>query len=212
MRGPKRHISIEGFDGVGKTTVCKLLSERLGCDFVEKPLHHLFDEGDSFEEYVRIRDKVNACPDRDFTASFYGLGSLYMYHLYEGEEIVTDRHLCSNYAWSGNGENDDVYDLLLAKLGKPYLTVILHAEASTIAARLSGRDAKDPDLAKVAKSDEIYAKMRSFCEEKKLNTLWLHTDNMTPDVIVGLILERLEEMEKDPRNDFRVVRLGRIRP
>ena len=36
------HISIEGMDGVGKSTTCKLLAEKLGYIFVEKPLHYLF--------------------------------------------------------------------------------------------------------------------------------------------------------------------------
>ena len=30
------HIAIEGMDGVGKTTTCKLLAERLGYKFIEK--------------------------------------------------------------------------------------------------------------------------------------------------------------------------------
>ena len=40
------HISIEGMDGVGKSTTCKLLAEKLGYIFVEKPLHYLLDDGD----------------------------------------------------------------------------------------------------------------------------------------------------------------------
>ena len=35
------HISIEGMDGAGKSTTCKILAERLGYEFVEKPLHYL---------------------------------------------------------------------------------------------------------------------------------------------------------------------------
>ena len=202
MSKPAIHISVEGFDGVGKTTTCQLLAERLGYEFVEKPLHYLFDENDSFDEYLRIRDKVNACPDRDFTASFYGLGSLYLYHLYDGKNIVTDRHLCSNYAWSGADCNGDVYDLLLKKLGKPLLTVVLYAKPETIQGRLSGRDNQDPDLKKIKKSEEIYGKMRRFCKEKGLNTLWIHTDGMTPQQIVGLILQRIDELKHGAPEEF----------
>ena len=100
------HISIEGMDGVGKSTTCKLLSERLGYKFVEKPLHYLFDESeDKFDEYIRIRDQVNANPNRVFTSWFYGLGSIYMYEMFKDENIVTDRHFASNYAWSGSDNN-----------------------------------------------------------------------------------------------------------
>ena len=52
------HIAIEGMDGVGKTTTCKLLAERLGYKFIEKNLRFLFDDNDSFDNYFRIRDKV----------------------------------------------------------------------------------------------------------------------------------------------------------
>lgn len=202
MNKPYRHISIEGFDGVGKTTTCQLLAEELGYEFVEKPLHYLFDEGDSFDEYLRIRDKVNACPERNFTASFYGLGSFYLYHLYEGKSIVTDRHLCSNYAWSGTDENGDVYDLLLKKLGKPYLTVVLYANPKTIEGRLHGRDANDPDLKKTSRSEKIYGKMREFCQTKGLDTLWIHTDNLSPERIVRFILNRLTDLDAGAEPSF----------
>lgn len=193
MGKPTIHISIEGFDGVGKTTTCELLSKHLGYEFVEKPLHYLFDEGDNLDEYLRIRDQVNACPDRDFTATFYGLGSLYLYHLYDGKNIVTDRHLCSNYAWSGVETNQDIYQLLLKKLGHPTLTVVLYAKPETIQARLSGRDSKDPDLKKISRSEKIYAKMREFCVDNGLKTLWIHTDKATPESIVEVILDHLED-------------------
>ena len=202
MSKPTTHISIEGFDGVGKTTTCQLIADRLGYEFVEKPLHYLFDKDGSFEEYLRIRDKVNACPDRDFTSAFYGLGSLYLYHLYEGKNIVTDRHLCSNYAWSGTEGNRDVYELLLKKLGRPRLTVVLYAKPETIQARLSGRDNHDPDLKKIRKSEAIYEKMRHFCEENGLKTLWIHTDHLTPEQIVELVLKHLEEPDEGDGEEF----------
>ena len=37
------HISVEGLDGVGKTTVCSLLSKEIDFEYIEKPLRYLFD-------------------------------------------------------------------------------------------------------------------------------------------------------------------------
>ena len=188
------HISIEGMDGVGKSTTCKLLSERLGYKFVEKPLHYLFDESEEkFDEYIRIRDQVNANPNRIFTSWFYGLGSIYMYEMFKDENIVTDRHFASNYAWSGADNNGEIYDLLIKKLGKPRLTVILYSPSETIVNRLISRDKNDSDITKAKKSETIYKRMIDFCDKKKLPYLVIDTSNLKPDEVVDRILEELDK-------------------
>ena len=187
------HISIEGMDGVGKSTTCKLLSERLGYKFVEKPLHYLFDESeDKFDEYIRIRDQVNANPNRVFTSWFYGLGSIYMYEMFKDENIVTDRHFASNYAWSGSDNNGEVYDLLIKKLGKPTLTVILYSPSKTIVNRLISRDVNDSDIVKARKSENIYRRMIDFCKMKELPYLVIDTSSLKPKEVVDKIMEELE--------------------
>ena len=189
------HISIEGMDGVGKSTTCKLLSERLGYKFVEKPLHYLFDESeDKFDEYIRIRDQVNANPNRVFTSWFYGLGSIYMYEMFKDENIVTDRHFASNYAWSGSDNNGEVYDLLIQKLGKPKLTVILYSPSETIVNRLISRYVNDSDIAKAKKSENIYRRMIDFCKTRELPYLIIDTSNLKPEEVVDEILKRLEDI------------------
>lgn len=188
------HISIEGMDGVGKSTTCKLLSERLGYKFVEKPLHYLFDESEEkFDEYIRIRDQVNANQNRIFTSWFYGLGSIYMYEMFKDENIVTDRHFASNYAWSGADNNGEVYDLLIQKLGKPKLTVILYSPSETIVNRLVSRDKNDSDIAKAKKSETIYKRMMDFCETKKLPYMVIDTSNLKPEEVVDRIMEELDK-------------------
>lgn len=190
------HISIEGMDGVGKTTTCKLLAERLNYKFIEKPLHYLFDNSeDSFNEYLRIRDKVNSNPNRLFTSWFYGLGSIYMYEIFKNDNIITDRHLASNYAWSGVNDNLDVYNLLLKKLGKPKLTVILYASKEVIINRLKQRNKSDSDLEKASKSEDIYEKMIRFCKENNLNYLIIDTSNLPPNETVDLIIKELNNCE-----------------
>jgi thymidylate kinase len=187
------HISIEGMDGVGKSTTCNLLAQKLGYKFVEKPLHYLFDNNEAtFDEYIRIRDQVNANPNRVFTSWFYGLGSIYMYELFKNENIVTDRHFASNYAWSGSDDNNEVYDLLIQKLGAPKLTVILYSPSEIIVNRLISRNKEDSDIKKAKKSEMIYQRMIEFCKNKKLPYIVIDTSNLTPDEVVDTILKELK--------------------
>ncbi len=186
------HIAIEGMDGVGKTTTCRLLAEHLGYKFVEKNLRFLFDENDEFDNYFRIRDKVNANPDRLFTSWFYGLGNIYLYTMFKDENIITDRHFLSNYAWSGTDDNAEVYDLLVKKLGFPDLTVILYADETAIFNRLRSRDENDGDLDKVKKAKEKYEKMVFFCEKYKMPYMVVDTSSLNPEQAVEVIMKRIE--------------------
>ncbi len=190
-----QHIAIEGMDGVGKTTASKLLAKRLGYKFIDKNLRELFDDGDSYDNYIRIRDKVNASPDRLFTAWFYALGNIYLHTAHEKENIVTDRYFLSNYAWSGTENNDEVYDLLVKKLGFPDLTVILYADEHAILSRLRHRDELDSDIKKVALAKEKYEKMIYFCEKYKMPYMVIDTSDLSPDEVVEIIMKRIEGRE-----------------
>lgn len=190
------HISIEGMDGVGKSTVCKLLAERLGYLFVEKPLHYLLDDNDDeIKQYQKVAKRVNANANRDFTAWYYGLNNIYLYERFKDQDIVTDRHIVSNYCWSGTEGNDDIYNLILKKIGKPKLTVILYATPESILSRLKKRDIHDPDIEKVSKSEKAYERMIYFCETKRLEYIVIDTSNKAPKETVDLILKRIEEIK-----------------
>lgn len=186
------HIAIEGMDGVGKSTTAKLVAAKLGFLFVDKPLHFLFDEN-GYENYVRIRDIVNKSDNRLFTSWFYGLSNIYAYEIYKGQNIVTDRHFLSNYAWSGTDANKEVYRLLIDKLGTPELTVILYATQKAIKGRLIGRNADDNDLAKIDMYEKNYSKMRQFCIDFGLNHIEIDTTNLFPREIVERIISKVKE-------------------
>ena len=189
------HISIEGMDGVGKSTTCKLLAEKLGYIFVEKPLHYLLDDKeDEICQYQKIAKRVNSNPNRTFTAWYYGLNNIYLYDKFKDKNIVTDRHIVSNYCWSGSKDNGDIYNLILKKIGKPKLTVILYAKPEVIMSRLKKRDVNDSDLCKVEKSEKEYERMIYFCETKKLNYMVIDTSNKNVDEVVDEIIHRLEDL------------------
>ena len=190
-----QHIAIEGMDGVGKTTASKLLAKRLGYKFIDKNLRELFDDGDSYDNYIRIRDKVNASPDRLFTAWFYALGNIYLHTAHEKENIVTDRYFLSNYAWSGTDNNTEVYDFLVKKLGFADLTVILYADEHAILSRLRHRNELDSDIKKVILAKGKYEKMIYFCEKYKMPYMVIDTSNLSPEDVVEVIMKRIEGRE-----------------
>ena len=187
-----KHIAIEGMDGVGKTTTARMLAAALGYIYVEKNLHELLDENGGFENYFRIRDKVNRSPDRLFTVWFYALGNIYLHTNHKNENVVTDRYFLSNYAWSGTQDNKEVFDLLTEKLGFPDLTVILYADEGAIFRRLRHRDEQDSDLDKVKLAKEKYEKMISFCETYRMPYMVIDTSNLSPEEVVETILKRIE--------------------
>ena len=188
------HISIEGMDGVGKSTVCKLFAEKTGYTFVTKPLHYLTDAEDNkdWPNYFRARDIANKSNNRDFSAWFYGLGLIYSYEKFKGQNIITDRHIVSNYCWSGVPSNMDIFDLLIKKIGLPTLTVILYANEETIRSRLLKRDLNDNDLKRVGMTEKVYEKMINFCELKGFRYIVIDTSKYNPEQIVDIILKKME--------------------
>ena len=113
---------------------------------MEKPLHFLFDSPSTFDNYIRIRDYVNTQENRKFTSWFYGLGNILIYHLFENDNIITDRHLVSNFLWSGNDDSKPVYECLVKLIGKPDITILLYADTETLKHRLRNRAKDDKDL------------------------------------------------------------------
>ncbi|MCF0217632.1 MAG: AAA family ATPase [Malacoplasma sp.] len=185
------HISVEGMDGAGKSTICELLAKKLNYVFVEKPLHFLLDDNNEISRYREIAKRVNSNPNRNFTAMFYGLGSIYMYEMFKDKNIITDRHLASNYAWSGTDYNSDIYDLIIKKIGTPKITVILYATHDVIVKRLKMRNKEDNNIAKANMSETIYAKMIAFCKLHNFFYKVIDTSYLTPDAIVNQIMKEL---------------------
>ena len=189
------HIAIEGMDGVGKTTVGKMLAEKLNFKFVEKPLHYLFDSDICFTNYIRIRDYINQQIDDDaLRAWFYGLGNVYLYHKFDGENIITDRHLVSNYFWCGGEKTEPIYQCLIDLIGKPDYTFLLLATEKEGERRLKKRDQDDHDIKKTGLYEQSKFKMESFLVRYGMKYKTIDTTNLSVGDVVDIILESLSPL------------------
>lgn len=186
------HIAIEGIDGVGKSTAAKRLAERLGFRLIEKPLHFLFDGETSDENYIRIRDQVNSSKNKRYTAWFYGLGNVYLYEKFGNENIITDRHILSNYCWSGAPETDYVFDAIYRTTGAPDFTFLIYASPEAVKERLKKRDPNDADLKKVAHIPVAYDRMQTVLKRYDMPGVVLDTSSMSADEVIDRMVEILK--------------------
>ena len=182
------HIAIEGLDGVGKTTASKAVAERLGFDFIEKPLHYLTDR-EGTENYMRMTEYINGNLPADFTAMFYGLGNYFLSsELKKGKNIVTDRFLCSTYFWNCTESNRAFFDYLVGLCEKPELTVILYASADVRRSRITARNPNDPDLKNKVLNENEYEKMFAFCERYDMPYAVIDSSALSPEQTVERII------------------------
>ncbi len=161
-----KHVAIEGLDGVGKTTAANILSKNIKWKFVEKPLCYLLDNKENIDSYLQIRDRVNLLTnDNILRAWFYGLGNIYTTKLVQDKNIITDRHIVSNYFWCGYDDTDKIFALLVELMGVPDYTIILQSSQEAIYNRLKERNHNDSDLHKIELYDIFYSKSIAFLEK-----------------------------------------------
>lgn len=186
------HIAIEGMDGVGKTTTAKKLAEKINFRIIEKPLHYLFDNEHNFDNYVKFRNYINEQIDNDaLRAWFYGLGNIYLYHRFKNENIITDRHLVSNYYWCGTEKTEDIFMCMIELIGKPDFTFLLYSSVEEGIKRIQKRDLNDPDIKKAILYPNSKKKMESFLQRYSMDYIAIDTTNLNVDEVVDKIIEIL---------------------
>jgi thymidylate kinase len=122
---------------------------------------------------------------------FYGFGNLFLYHYFQGVDIITDRHLASNYYWCGNNETDGFFKSLINIIGKPDFTILLHASVEESEKRIKKRSRFDPDLAKVGLHEEAKKKIKEFLDDYKMPHTVIDTTTLSPEEVLNKIMKSL---------------------
>jgi len=148
-------ISIEGIEGVGKTTVLQFIRDRLdaagiSCVVTREP------GGTSIAEAIRqvLLNHYNEmmCPDTELLLMFAGraqnIAQVILPALQRGQWVLSDRFTDASFAYQGGGRGVDIKHVLeLAKWVQgdlqPNLTILLDAPAEVGLGRVKSRGAKD---------------------------------------------------------------------
>lgn len=183
-------IAIEGMDGVGKSTIAKMICDEYGYKFVEKPIVELFETDGCTNNISQTLSKIYGLDSDIVKAWFFGLGNIYTYQKHENEDLVIDRHFISNYFWNGSIKSNPVFKAMIDLIGTPDITVLLYASPETRIERIKQRDKNDKDLSDEEKQVFGYDKMINFAEEFNIPYVLINTENRTQE-------EVYEEVKKE---------------
>ena len=144
-------ITIDGLDGVGKSTLAKKLAKELGYEYVDKPIYELFnvksDDNYLYNEIKHIQELVYEKTNSNVLKSYFtGLSLLYIKECVKDKNLVIDRGLLSAYTFNGDDSSNIIYETLIA-LGVFFdLSIFLTASNDIRLERLRKRKDKNLDI------------------------------------------------------------------
>ena len=203
-------IAIEGMDGVGKTTIAKIMAEKYGYKYLEKPLEELMNIGviDGRTNLKMICKNIYSLNDERLKAWFFGLGNLYSFINYRNEDLILDRHFASNYFWNGSDRTKEIFRLMIDYISFPDITILLVASTKTRLSRIKQRDKNDYDLIDIEKHVYGYDKMISFLEEFNIPYTIVDTDDKSIDEVLELVDEIIINKIKEKNNIKKHIRIN----
>lgn len=194
-------ITIEGMDGVGKSTIAKNISEKYNFKYLGKPLQEIFNtkESNGYENLENISRNIYNLKTDILKAWFFGLGNLYSFDQYKEENLVIDRHFSSNYFWNGNDKSDAIFKLMLELVPLPDINIVLYASAKTRMERLYKRNPFDYDLTDTEKHINGYDRIFAFYEKFNIPYILINTENKTELEVLDEVFKIIDDHMKDKK-------------
>jgi thymidylate kinase len=180
------YISIDGVDGVGKTTIAQaLVRKSIFFELYSSP-------GSPFKETRKEVDNLNNVIGR---YAFYTLSCINdcknISNLLQYSNVISDRSFISTTVYhsvlNNNIKKINKFILESGLILKPHKSILLLAKKETRISRLGSRKKSRTDIVGIDDNQELQERIQE--EYKKQNNLiWVETDNRSTEDIVAEIL------------------------
>lgn len=180
-------ITIDGYDGTGKTTLAKNLADKYGFTYIEKPVITMTQHklNCSHEAAARIVQSAEAelfsnASKREIT-KFYCDAFVWLKQFSRQHNIVLDRGLLTTYAVVGDAETEDLFDSYLQNGAFFDMSIYLTAKDEERVRRIHENDPTDSDLKHPVKWRDN--NLEEYATSRKLNYHKINTDDVTPEQV-----------------------------
>lgn len=190
-------VTIDGYDGTGKTTLAKNIAKEKNFIYIEKPfiLKYFFEHNCSFEEAVKatmieekelysngsIQDKIK----------YYLDGIIWLNTIKDMTNIVLDRGVLTTYAVFGSRETEEIFKKYIDDGIAFDLSFYLIADDLERRRRIILNDPNDPDLKYPIKWREN--NLEEFANENNVNYFKIQTDDISREDVSSLAIDYLED-------------------
>lgn len=190
-------IAVEGIDGAGKTSLSKMLANKLNCEYSSQK---------ELSTYMCIPDNqyLNYCHNYRETVSEDGKSMLMLYSLScflagRKQNVVCDRHLPTVFFWYGDVNTLFVAETIYKLTRKPDLTIILEVTSHTAIDRIKKKLENnlinnyeaERDLRKAEKANDFVPNMLYFLKYFNLPYVIIDANNRSMDKILSEALSAI---------------------
>lgn len=198
-------ITIDGGDGVGKTTLATALCEKYNFIYIDKPIHYFLEAKVDENDYrYQIASEVQkraykSTNSNDFKAWFTMMSLIYLRdNLDKDKNYIIDRGLLSSFIFNGEEATEDIYKLLTKKGVGFDLSIFLDAEIVTRVNRIRRRNPLDEDLNNKEICSLTADKTVEFATKIEIPFIYIKTDYINKDgvLVENTIEETFAECEK----------------
>jgi len=189
MINKNKFIALEGIDGSGKTTVCKLLSKKMKAYLYKTPSW-------PFANLREIIDKTV-----DIKSRFYFYLSSVFHASAEIEELLKKRHVvCDRYILStlcyhrASGSSFKLFNETYLDIIIPDFTFFLNADYEVRMKRIAIREHIDhSDVLNSAFHDREYQDKVKYEFATYTNMVWVNTNDRSPKDVTELIYQEISK-------------------
>ena len=195
-------ITIDGYDGTGKTSLAKKIAKEKNYTYIEKPfilkysIEHDCSMKEAKEATSLIEKKLYEQGDKQKLIDFYCDGILWLEKIKDNTNIVLDRGVLTTYAVFGNKETEGEFIKYLNRGIAFDLSIYLTADDIERRKRIMDNDPLDPDLKYPIKWRKN--NLEEFANEQGINYLKIETDGLSKEEVAQKALDMLSETLEPP--------------
>lgn len=189
-------ITVDGADGVGKTTLAKRLAKELGFEYQSKPLNAILKIKSKNSIKYKIAWKVqglifNTIDSDKLTANFLCSTLLSYKKKFKNKNAVIDRGLLSSAVYNLNDKTVKTFDKYLKKGAALDLNILLTCSKQERIKRLQKRNDSDKTDEKVLKLDSTLTE--NYAKSRNMNCIIIDTTNKNEEQVFQEALQKVKQ-------------------